>query len=67
MVDLTTLEKAEHEHHEWVRVRMEKLISELMELTAAVPNQGNRDALDEALARVRWLRAKAVDAGWNVG
>jgi len=67
MAGPTTLEASEKERQDWVLQKWNELVVELGTITAKVPAQCCKDEITELLARVRWLRDKAVDAGWNVG
>lgn len=49
-------ENHEQEENEWLRVRYEKLVTDAMELLAAVPSQGKDDPVEELLARIEFLR-----------
>lgn len=66
MADPTTMEASERENNEWVRMRFDKFLGEITNAVQNVPNQCHRDAVDEGVARVKWLIGKAVAAGWNV-
>lgn len=67
MGDPTTLEASEREHKDWLLRRWNELVEELTTITAKVPIQYHTDQIGELVARVKWLRAKAADAGWDVG